>query len=112
MVLEKRISEVVDELVDEIQKSESFLKYEEYRNKVKYDLDLKQKINRTRVIREQLSKMSENERNSDYAERLEEEYDDLCDITAVHEFSLRELEMCTMYQEVMSKLASNFNLDL
>ena len=110
MAMDDKISKIVDKLIDEIKISDTYKRFEEYRTKVKHDPELRQKINRT--SREQLTKMSEYERNNDYAERLEDEYDMLCDITAIHEFSLCELEVCAMYQEVMTRLANSFDLDV
>ena len=112
MAIDEKVLEAADELIDAIKESDAYKKYENKRKEALRDPKLLESIKRTRVIREQLKSMGEYERNGDYAERLEDEYDNLCDITGVHEFSLAELDFCGLYQEVISMIVSNFEIEL
>lgn len=112
MALDSKIEALLDALLKAIHETDCFKDYESYRQKVLSDSELLQRIKRTRVIRERLSNMNEYERNGQEAENLVDEYDRLCDITDVHEFSIKELEYCDLYRQVMAKLASNFEIEL
>jgi len=112
MALDSKTAAVVDELIECMKNSEQFIAYEKYRRMAASDLELSKKIKRTRVIREQLNAMSEDERNDYRAEILEKEYDELVDVTNVHLFSIAELELCEMYRDIMQKLVMNLDLDL
>lgn len=112
MSLDKKTEKVVDELIECMKNSEQFITYEKYRKMAVSDPELSKKIKRTRVIREQLNEMSEDDRNDYRAEMLEKEYDELQDATAVHLFSIAELELCEMYREIIQKLVVNLDLDL
>ena len=112
MDINKSLYEAVDALIDELKSSAQYVNLENYNKKMKQDPMLASKIRRTREIREELSKMSEYDRNGDYAERLEEEYDNLVDNTAVHEFSLAELDFCSLYQDVLGRIVDSFDIDL
>ena len=112
MELNDSIGRAVTGLIEEIKKSDEYIRLMEINKEVKSNPDILKKIERTRQIRKQLSGMNEEERESDYAERLEEEYDNLCDITAVHEFSLAELEFCNLYQKAIGRIVNSFDFDL
>ena len=110
--IDSKIEEALDTLINQMCESESYKEYKEARRQVMYNMEARDAVIRTRAIREEIARMTEAERDSDYTERLVEEYDNLMDITAVHEFSLRELEFCNLYQEIMAKLAGSFELDV
>lgn len=110
--MDSKVASAVKELIKAIQESEEYITFENHRKQALSNDELLRNIKRTRVIREQLGKMSEYDRNSASAEALENEYDNLCDITAVHKFSLAELEVCEMYREVMAQIVNNVNIDL
>lgn len=112
MVISEQLEKSVDMLIKEIKSSKEYISFEEKLQNAKRDPLIMKKIERTREIREELSKMNEYDRNNDYAESLESEYDNLCDTTAIHEFSLAELEFCNLYQEVMSKIVDSFELNI
>ena len=112
MAIDSKIDEALETLIDEMCESDCYRNYKEARRNVMYNMEARSAVIRTRAIRDELARMTEEERDSDYTERLVEEYDNLMDITAVHEFSLKELEFCNLYQEVMAKLAGSFELDV
>lgn len=112
MKLDSKVEAALEKLIESIQDSDSYTKYETYRKEAKSDFTLRSNINRTRAIREQLGRMSEGDKYGDAADNLIDEYDRLMDITTIHHFSLAEHEFCEMYQQIMSRLAENFNLDV
>jgi len=112
MINNKTLEDAVEVLINELKGSEEYKNYEDYRQKVRSNPILSDQIKRTREIRAELGSMNERDRNSDRAERLEEEYDGLMDITALHEFSLAELDFCGLYQEVLGKIVDSFDIDL
>lgn len=112
MISDPKVSKAVKELIAAMKETDTYREYEACRKKVMSDPELSRSIKRTRIIREQLNKMSDSERNSASAEALENEYDELCDITGVHKFSLAELEVCEMYQNIMAEVVSNVDINL
>lgn len=112
MTLEPQIAKTLDELIDAIQESDCYKNFEEHRKNALKDPAIKQSIQRTREIRKQLSAMSDNDKMGNMAEALIDEYDSLCDITAVHEFSIAELDFCNAYREILAKLVNSFEIEL
>lgn len=112
MALDEKLEQPINKLIEELKKSDEYIEFEKYNKVIKQDPILANKIKRTREIRLELSRMSEYDRNGDYAERLETEYDDLCDITAIHKFSLAELNFCNLYQKVLGKIVDSFDIDV
>lgn len=112
MALNAKVTKVVEELIKEMKASDEYVNFEKLRKEAMNNPELSRQIKRTRVIRDQFSKMNEYERDSQSAEALEREYDDLLDNTAVHLFSIAELELCAMYRDIMSKVVMNLDLDL
>lgn len=112
MVVNSNIAQKADELVKAIIESEEYKNFEEYKRIVLSDSELLKNVKRTRVIRDQLNRMSDYERNSASAEALENEYDNLADITYVHRFLLAELKVCEMYRDVMTRIVDKVDIDL
>lgn len=106
------VETAVNELIKAVKSTKTYEVYNEKRQIAEKDDSLRAKIQRTRIIREQINNMSEYEKNNPMSEALMDEYDNLMDITAVHEFSLAELDFCNMYKDVMACVVNSFNLDI
>ena len=112
MKLNPELEASIETLIENIQTTDIYKSFEENKRVARRDMTLKNNINRTRSIRNQLDKMSTGEKNSDMAEGLIDEYDRLMDNTSVHKFSVAEHEFCELYQIIMSRIADKFDLEL
>lgn len=112
MFQEEKIESALNEFISQIKGSEICQRYEECRQVVVADPELRAKVQRTREIRKILNGMNEYDRNGEYADRLESEHDDLCESTGVYEFTTAELEYCKLYQKVMSRIAECFDIEI
>ena len=54
----------------------------------------------------------EEERNSDYAESLQDEYEEITENTAVYEYARAESAYVTMIQEVFGTIIENLDIDV
>lgn len=112
MIKDPKVEKALEDFVKAIEESREFTEFNEKRIIASNDEELRSKIQRSRVIREQLNNMSEYEKDTPMTENLVEEYDRIMDTTAVHEFSIKELEFCNLYRDVMARIVNCFNLDL
>lgn len=112
MIKDSNVEKAVDALIKSIKESDIYTEFDVKRREVAHDDGLRNKIYRTREIRNQVNRMSEYEKDGQLAENLMDEYDELLDNTAIHEFSISELEFCALYREVLAKLVNSFELDI
>lgn len=112
MIKDANVEKAVNELIKSIKESDIYVEFDTKRKEVALDDDLRNKIYRTREIRNQVNRMSEYEKDGQLADNLMDEYDELLDITAIHEFSISELEFCSLYREVLAKVVNSFELDI
>lgn len=112
MARNPKIDELVKELIEEIKSSGEYLNFVKYKKEAMEDSELRQKIERTRMIRKQLAELPEYEKDSNISEALVDEYDYLMDTTAVHEFSLAELGFINLYKDVIAEIVGSFEIDL
>lgn len=104
--IDPKVSKALDDLIDALLSTDEYENYRVQKEKLEEDFDLRIKLKRMREIRYQLSLISENDRNSDYAERLETEYADIAEETKAYDFTVAELKICDMFKMVTSKIVS------
>lgn len=104
--VDPKVEEALDNLIDALVNTKEYEEYQKQKEKLESDPDLRGKLKRMREIRYQLSALSDNDRNNDFAERLETEYEDLSEETKVYDYSAAELKICDMYKMVTSKVVA------
>ncbi len=109
--MEPALAEKVSELIDCMVQTKAYRDYDEKRQKFLHDPALRGPIMRTHEIRQRLQDMSEDERNSDYADQLENEYLELHNMRGVYEYNTAEVEFTRMFQEMMATILSAVETD-
>jgi hypothetical protein len=56
--------------------------------------------------------LPEEEQNNDYAESLQNEYEDIVENSTVYEYAKAESAFVTMLQEVLGGIIENFDMDI
>lgn len=74
--------------------------------------DTRQKIEHARSLQQRLMDIPEHERNNDYAESLQDEYEELTENTAVYDYIRAESAYMTMIQEVLGTIVENVDIDI
>ena len=69
-------------------------------------------IERARFIQEKLMEIPESDRNSDYVDQLQDEYEELTENTAVYEYMRVESVYVTMVQETLGTIVEDIDIDL
>lgn len=104
--LEPEMEVALRELVNCMMDTHTYREYQKCKQDISQDQRTIELVRRSRQISNELQRIPEGERSGDYVERLEQEYADLSENTAVHNFNAAEVALCNMYQEMMKQIIS------
>ncbi len=110
MMLTSELSRAVDAVTDAIKQSREYLEYEKQKKAVRNDPEASRLVERARDIQVRLMNIPEKECNSDYAESLQNEYEEISENTSVYEYSRAESGYVTMIREVFGTIIENTDL--
>ena len=111
-MLSDKMTKNVGALTDAIKETEEFQNYEKQRKAVKSSSETRGLIERARDIQNRLMNLPEEEQNNDYAESLQNEYEDIVENSTVYEYAKAESAFVTMLQEVLGRIIENFDMDI
>lgn len=98
-----KIDSALEQLIATLLSSEEYLAYDEQRNKVKKDPELKAKIDEFRE-RNFLIQISDDDNTLEQLDAFEKEYSDFRENPLVADFLAAELEFCRMMQNVNMRI--------
>lgn len=108
--MDAEVAKALDTLVVKLTESNEYKEFHKQKDIVIKSEDLQNKVLRLVKIREELSNIPENERDSEYAERLENEYADLQEETIIYDYTTAELNMCNLFQDVLVRIVDIMKL--
>ena len=111
-MLSDALVKAADAVSDAIRQTPEYTDFIDRKKRVRSDPDAKVLIERARNLQNRLMEIPEEERNSDYAEQLQEEYEEIAENTAVYEYSRAEGMYMTMLQEVLGSIIESVDIDL
>ena len=109
-MLSDKMTKTVGAVIDAIKDTEEFKNYEKQKKAAKSGGETRSLIERARDIQNRLMNIPEEERNNDYAESLQNEYEDIVENSAVYEYSKAESAFVIMLQEVLGRIIENFDM--
>ena len=109
--LEPNIKGAVDELVKCINSSDAYMEYEDLKERIDQNPDEYELVKRSQEIRRRLYELPESEMNSDYAEHLQNEYEELCDNTIVYKYAHAEIKLGKILREVIGEIVDTIGLE-
>lgn len=109
--MDEKVLESINTLISSIKATTQYEEFDACRQKVIQDPDLMAKVERAKEIRKQLDRLSANDNNDDWGDRLEEEYMELTEVTSVNDFMNAELSVCSILQKVLGEVVSSIDID-
>ncbi|MCR5830583.1 MAG: YlbF family regulator [Lachnospiraceae bacterium] len=111
-MLSDKMTKTVKIVTDAVMETEEYIEFEKQKKNVRASSESKRLIERARDIQNRLTELPEDERNNDYAESLQEEYEDIMENSAVYEYSKAESAFVTMLQEALGMIIESVDLDI
>ena len=108
--LNPKVQKALDELLSTIENSEEYIEYKRMKLKIDNDDELYSQVKRAQDIRGILHTINENETGSEYAERIADEYENLCENTFVYEYLRAEVMMGEMVREILGGIVETTEL--
>ncbi|MBR1909179.1 MAG: YlbF family regulator [Lachnospiraceae bacterium] len=109
MLSEKAIK-AVNSVTEAIKESQEYKDFEKDKKLVKDNPQTRDLVEKVKNIQLRLMNIPEDERNSDYAESLLNEYEEITENTAVYDYSRAESLYVTMLQEVLGSIVESVDL--
>ncbi|MCR5300830.1 MAG: YlbF family regulator [Lachnospiraceae bacterium] len=111
-MISDELAKAADTVSEAIKQTPEYRGFTERKKLANLDPETKALIDRARDLQTRLMEIPEEERNSDHAERLQEEYEEVAENTAVYEYSRAEALYMTMIQEVLGRIIENVDIDI
>ncbi len=111
-MLREPLAKAADAVASAIRESQEYEEYERQKKAVRSDPATKALIERAKQIQISLMEIPEGERGSDYAESLQDEYEEITENTSVYEYARAESAYLMMVQEVLGSIIENVDIDI
>ena len=111
-MLSDKMTKTIKTVTASLRETEEYKEFEEQKKRVRSDLRARNLIERARDIQNRLTDLPDDERNNDYAESLQDEYEDIMENSAVYEYSKAESAFVTMLQEALGMIIESVDLDI
>lgn len=111
-MLSEELIKSADAVSAAIRETPEYTEFTQKKKQVRSDPDTKALIERARDLQNRLMDIPEEERNNDYAEHLQDEYEEIVENTAVYDYSRAEGLYMTMLQEVLGRIIENVDVDV
>lgn len=111
MAVDTGVLQSINALIDSVKATKDYQVYDNCRQTVLENPELKAKVERAKDVRKQIEKIPEWELNGDYADRLQDEYEELTEDTNVHLYMQAELRICAVLQQILGEVVKNIDVD-
>ena len=111
-MLSDKLARITDDVVGAIKETQEYRNFIDQKKAVKSDPDVKRMVENARSLQERLMSIPEDDRNSDYAESLQNEYEEITENTAVYDYLRTESVYVSLIQEVLGTVIENIDIDI
>ena len=111
-MLNEGLIRAADALSAVIRQTPEYTGFMEKKRQVRSDPESRALIEKARNLQNRLMEIPEDERSSDLAEQLQEEYEEMAENTAVYDYSRAEGMYMTMLQEVLGRIIDSVDIDI
>ncbi len=111
-MLNDKLTKAVENMTVLIKETEEYKEYRDKKQQARADREVTRLIERARSLQNRLMEIPEDERNSDYADSLRDEYEEIAENTAFYDYSRAEAIYMTMLQEVLGGIVENADIDI
>ncbi len=111
-MLSDKLAKATKAVTDAITETSEHKEYLEQKKLIRHDPEARELYERARDIQKRMMDIPEDGRNSDYAESLQDEYEEIVENTLVYDYSRAESAYVTMIQEVIGNIVESVDLDI
>ena len=111
-MLGDKLIKVTGAVAAAIKETQEYHDFTQQKKLVKSDPEIKHLIEHARSVQVRLMDIPEDQRNSDYAESLQDEYEEITENTAVYEYLRAESVYISLIQEVLGTVIENIDIDI
>ncbi len=111
-MLNEALTKATADVTAAIRQTGEYLEFEKQKKIVGSDPGIKSLIDDARALQRRLMDIPDDEKNSDYVESLQNEYEEITENTAVYEYSRAESAYMTMIREVLGTIIEDVDIDI
>ncbi len=111
-MLNDKLSKAVESVIELIKDTPEYKEFKERKQQARADRETAALIEKAMSLQKRLMEIPEDERNSDYADSLRDEYEEISENTAVYDYSRAEAIYMTMLQEVLGSIVECADIDV
>ena len=111
-MLNDQLAKTAEAVTSAIKETQEYIEFERQKKIVRSDPATRKLIEDARNLQKRLMEIPEDQRNSDYAESLQDEYEEIAENTAVYDYARAESAYMTMIQEVLGSIIENVDIDM
>ena len=111
-MLNDRLVKTTAEVTAAIKESREYADFMEQKKLACANPEARSLIERARSLQSRFMDIPEEERSNDYAESLQNEYEEITENTAVYDYLRAEVIYMTMIQEVLGSIIEHVDIDI
>jgi len=101
----------VKNLIVEIKNSKTYLSYRKQKENINDDEELKLKIEELQRLNFMMQNSPEGPNSLEEQERLEQQFEDLCEDSRVNDFFQAELDFCRLFQDTLQRIVKDIDFE-
>lgn len=111
-MMDDRLAKAADAVKAALKETAEYKQYEDQKKLVRIDPGKRELIERARQLQERFMNLPEDQKNGDYAESLQNEYEEIAEDTVVYDYSRAEAMYVTMVQEVLARIIDDIDIEV
>lgn len=101
----------IEGLIAQMQLTDDYQNYMKQKEMLKKYPELKERIEKLRELNCRMQNIPESDSLYEEGEKLEQQYEELCEDTRVYDFMQAELDLCRMYQSILARITAGIEFE-
>ncbi len=111
-MMDDRLAKAADAVKTALKETAEYKQYEDQKKLVRLDPGKMELTERARQLQERFMNLPEDQKNGDYAESLQNEYEEIAEDTVVYDYSRAEAMYVTLVQEVLARIIDDIDIEV
>jgi len=108
---ENSMDSAIERLIEQMRRTADYQNYMKQKETLKSYPELKERIEKLRELNCRMQNMPESESLYEEGEKLEQQYEELCEDTRVYDFMQAELDFCRMFQSILARITASIEFE-
>ncbi len=110
-ISESSMDNAIEGLVAQMRSTADYQNYKKQKETLRSYPELKERIEKLRELNCRMQNMPESESLYEEGEKLEQQYEELCEDTRVYDFMQAELDFCRMFQDILARITAGIEFE-